>query len=95
MVDQTLEEIRQISGLLSAHGDRAERVTNCLCALPEHVAPLIVYLASDLSKEVTKRIFFVGGGRIAEMRMLRTEGVTKETPWTPTEIAAKIETILD
>jgi NAD(P)-dependent dehydrogenase (short-subunit alcohol dehydrogenase family) len=62
---------------------------------PAHVAPLIVYLASDLAKDVTKKTFFVGGGKISEMRMVRTEGVTKgEGLWTPAEIAAQIEQIL-
>jgi hypothetical protein len=56
-----------------------------------------VFLASDLAKDVTKRIFFVGGGRIAEMRMVRTAGVTKEEDgglWTPEEIAARLPEIL-
>jgi NAD(P)-dependent dehydrogenase (short-subunit alcohol dehydrogenase family) len=64
---------------------------------PKLIAPLIVYLASDLSKEITKRIFFVGGGKISEMRMVRTEGVTKKDEgglWTPEEIAARIGDIL-
>jgi len=62
---------------------------------PRHIAPLIVYLASDLAKDVTKKIFFVGGGQISEMRMVRTEGSTKKDGvWTPDEIAAQIGTIL-
>ena len=64
---------------------------------PELVAPLVVYLASDLSKEITKRIFFIGGGKISEMRMVRTEGVTKKEDgglWSPEEIAARIGDIL-
>jgi len=64
---------------------------------PALVSPLIVYLASDLSKEITRRIFFVGGGTIAEMRMVRTQGVTKKEQgglWDPEEIAGRIEQIL-
>ncbi len=62
---------------------------------PEHIAPLIVYLASDLAADVTKRIFFVGGGKISEMRMVRTEGVTKADGfWTPEEIGKRIDQIL-
>ena len=62
---------------------------------PAHIAPLIVYLASDLSKDVTKTIFFVGGGKISEMRMVRTEGATKASGlWTPDEIAGRIKEIL-
>jgi NAD(P)-dependent dehydrogenase (short-subunit alcohol dehydrogenase family) len=64
---------------------------------PRLVSPLIVYLASDLSKEITQRTFFVGAGTIAEMRMVRTKGVTKtenDGLWEPDEIAGKIEEIL-
>ena len=62
---------------------------------PRQIAPLIVYLASDLAKEVNKKIFFVGGGQISEMRMVRTQGVTKSDGlWSPEEIAGKIEEIL-
>ncbi len=62
---------------------------------PRHIAPLIVYLASDLAKDVTKKIFFVGGGQISEMRMVRTTGATKKDGvWTPDEIAAEIGIIL-
>jgi hypothetical protein len=64
---------------------------------PNLISPLIVFLASDLSKDVTKITFFVGGGKISEMRMTRTEGVTKTDDdglWTPEEIAARIPEIL-
>ncbi|HEY8492784.1 MAG TPA: SDR family NAD(P)-dependent oxidoreductase [Myxococcota bacterium] len=62
---------------------------------PRHIAPLIVYLGSDLAKDVTKKIFFVGGGQISEMRMVRTQGVTKgDGFWTPEEIASRIGDIL-
>jgi NAD(P)-dependent dehydrogenase (short-subunit alcohol dehydrogenase family) len=64
---------------------------------PKFVALLVVFLASDLAKDVTKRIFYVGGGRIAEMRMVRTQGVTKMEEgglWTPEEIAAQLSEIL-
>jgi NAD(P)-dependent dehydrogenase (short-subunit alcohol dehydrogenase family) len=60
---------------------------------PKLVSPLVVYLASDLAKEVTGRTFFVGGGRIAEMRMVTHTGATKSTAgglWTPEEIAAQM-----
>ncbi len=62
---------------------------------PEQIAPLIVFLGSDLAKDVSKKIFFVGGGQISEMRMVRTEGVTKKDElWTPEEIGKQIERIL-
>jgi NAD(P)-dependent dehydrogenase (short-subunit alcohol dehydrogenase family) len=64
---------------------------------PKLISPLIVFLASDLSKEVTQKTFFIGGGKISEMRMVRTEGVTKEEDgglWTADEIAARLDDIL-
>jgi NAD(P)-dependent dehydrogenase (short-subunit alcohol dehydrogenase family) len=60
---------------------------------PKLVSPLVVYLASDLAKEVNGRTFFVGGGRIAEMRMVTHTGATKSKAgglWTPEEIAAQM-----
>jgi len=60
---------------------------------PKLVAPLVVYLASDLAKAVNGRTFFVGGGRIAEMRMVTHTGVTKSESgglWSPEEIAARM-----
>ena len=44
---------------------------------PALVSPLVVYLASELAKDQTDTTFFVGGGRIAEMRMVTAKGVTK------------------
>ncbi len=62
---------------------------------PKFVSPLVVYLASGLSKELTNKTFFVGGGRIAEMRMVTARGVTKEGGlWTPQEIADSMGEIL-
>jgi len=64
---------------------------------PSLVAPLVVFLASDLAQEVTRRIFFAGGGRIAEMVMVRSEGVVKKENgglWHPEEIAARLDDIL-
>ena len=60
---------------------------------PALVSPLVVYLASDLSKEFSGTTFFVGGGRIAEMRVVTHTGITKADEgglWTPEEIAAKM-----
>jgi len=57
---------------------------------PAAVSPLVTYLASDLAKDITGKTFFCGGGRIAEMKVVTTAGVTKADPsalWTPQEIA--------
>jgi NAD(P)-dependent dehydrogenase (short-subunit alcohol dehydrogenase family) len=64
---------------------------------PSLVSPLVVYLASDLAKDQTGTTFFVGGGRIAEMRMVTAPGVTKTEDgglWTPEEIAARMSEIV-
>ena len=48
----------------------------------------MVYLASDDAKELTGKTFMAGGGRIAEMRVVTAEGVTKTDDgglWTPAE----------
>jgi NAD(P)-dependent dehydrogenase (short-subunit alcohol dehydrogenase family) len=60
---------------------------------PAVISPLVVYLASDLSKDQTGKTFFVGGGRIAEMKVVTCDGITKEEDgglWTPEEIASKM-----
>ena len=57
---------------------------------PAAVSPLIVYLASDLAKDITGRTFYCGGGRIAEMKVVTNKGITKSDPsdlWTAQEIA--------
>ena len=60
---------------------------------PKLVSPLIVYLASDLAKDLTGKVFLAGGGQIAEMRMVTAPGIKKETDgglWSAAEIAAKM-----
>jgi len=57
---------------------------------PGLVSPLLTFLASDLSKDMNGNTFFCGAGRIAEMKVVTTEGVTKQDDgglWTPQEIA--------
>jgi NAD(P)-dependent dehydrogenase (short-subunit alcohol dehydrogenase family) len=60
---------------------------------PRLVSPLVVYLASDLAKDRTGETFFVGGGRIAEMKVVTARGITKKEDgglWTAEEVAAKM-----
>jgi len=57
---------------------------------PELISPLLTFLASDLSKDMTGNTFFCGGGRIAEMKVVTTPGITKRDDggmWTPQEVA--------
>jgi len=61
---------------------------------PALVSPLIVYLSSEQAKELTGKTFFVGGGRIAEMRVVTYTGVTKQTDgglWTAKEIGESMK----
>jgi NAD(P)-dependent dehydrogenase (short-subunit alcohol dehydrogenase family) len=61
---------------------------------PRLVSPLVVYLSSDQAAEHSGRTFFVGGGRIAEMKVITAEGVTKTENgglWTPDEVAGKMK----
>ena len=60
---------------------------------PKLVSPLMVYLASDEAKDMTGKTFLAGGGKIAEMRVVTAEGITKQEDgglWTPAEIAARM-----
>jgi NAD(P)-dependent dehydrogenase (short-subunit alcohol dehydrogenase family) len=60
---------------------------------PGLISPLVVYLASDDAAEHSGKTFYVGGGRIAEMKVVTAAGVTKQEDsglWTPDEVAAKM-----
>ena len=59
---------------------------------PSQISPLIVYLGSDLAKEHTGTTFFVGAGKIAEMRVVTGDGVTKDDGhWSAQEIADQMK----
>ena len=61
---------------------------------PGLVSPLVVYLASDLAKDQNGKTFFVGGGRIAEMKVVTHTGVTKSENgglWTAQEISEQMK----
>lgn len=53
---------------------------------PKFIAPVAVFLASDLAADVTGEIVGVQGPFIFRYRMGKTEGVTKDRAWTPQEI---------
>jgi NAD(P)-dependent dehydrogenase (short-subunit alcohol dehydrogenase family)/acyl dehydratase/putative sterol carrier protein len=57
---------------------------------PEDVSPVVVWLASDLAKDVTGRIFGVHGRHVFEYRMDVTDGVKRDAEWTPADITAKL-----
>jgi NAD(P)-dependent dehydrogenase (short-subunit alcohol dehydrogenase family) len=63
---------------------------------PEHVAPLHLFLASELSDQVTGMVLSVAGGRISTYRVVESAGQFKEANegiWTAQEIADQLSTI--
>lgn len=62
---------------------------------PANVAPLVVWLGSEESGNVTGRVFEVEGGRIAIADGWRsTDGVDKKARWEPAEVGAAMERLL-
>ena len=62
------------------------RMTEDIALVPDtmtadHVAPMVAFLASDLSRGVTGRIFGVHGGHMFEYKMQTTDGLEQED-WT-------------
>ena len=58
--------------------------------LPEQISPMVVFLASDLAKDITGRLFAVEGGTIKEFKYVQTGGAQKKDGlWTAQEIAGK------
>lgn len=56
----------------------------------EHIAPAHVFLASDLSRDVTGVILSAAGGRLSLLRVMETPGLLKEEDrglWSAEEIA--------
>jgi NAD(P)-dependent dehydrogenase (short-subunit alcohol dehydrogenase family) len=54
---------------------------------PQHIAPVAVFLASDLAADITGQIVGVNGPKVFLYRMETTEGVTRQSGvWTPEEI---------
>ena len=58
---------------------------------PHHVAPAVVFLASELAADLTGQVLGVEGGRIFVYRMETSPGVSRdagEGPWTAEAIRA-------
>jgi len=58
---------------------------------PQFIAPIVVFLASDLAAEVTGQVVGVQGGKLFLYRVETSEGADKDPargPWTAQEIAA-------
>src|SRR5947209_8328573 len=62
---------------------------------PEHISPMVLFLCSDLAKDVNGKIFGIHGQQLLEYKMIMTPGVTKKGSdfWTPQEIKASLAQI--
>jgi len=61
---------------------------------PEKVSPLVVFLASDLAKGISGRLFSIQNREIREYKYQITDGATaKGNIWTPKEIAERFDEI--
>ncbi|GAB4352795.1 MAG: SDR family oxidoreductase [Candidatus Abyssubacteria bacterium] len=61
---------------------------------PKHISPMVVFLASDLAKDITGKFFLVRGPQISVMEVKTSEGVSKDGLWTPQEIAQNLDKIM-
>jgi NAD(P)-dependent dehydrogenase (short-subunit alcohol dehydrogenase family) len=62
--------------------------------VPELISPMVVFLASELAKDVTGRVFGVQGPQLCEYKYVITPGVARsEGLWTPEEIAERFDDI--
>lgn len=62
----------------------------------EHIAPAHVFLASDLSQELTGMVLAVAGGKLSVFRVVESLGALKDDDggiWSPEEIAEHWSTI--
>ena len=54
---------------------------------PQHISPVVLFLASDLAADLTGQVVGVHGGKVFLYRMEQTEGVEKAGDmWTPQEL---------
>ena len=61
---------------------------------PAHIAPVMLYLASDLAKDVTGKFFLIRGPQVSAMEVKMTDGIEKDGMWTPEELAENIDKIM-
>ncbi|UCD55954.1 MAG: SDR family NAD(P)-dependent oxidoreductase [Candidatus Hydrogenedentota bacterium] len=61
---------------------------------PAYISPMVVFLASDLGKDITGKFFLIRGPQISVMEVKTTEGVAKAGMWTPQELADSMDKIM-
>ena len=55
---------------------------------PDKVSPAVLYMVSDLSKDKTGKFLFAGGTKVAELKIVASEGVKNPKGVTAQDIAA-------
>jgi NAD(P)-dependent dehydrogenase (short-subunit alcohol dehydrogenase family) len=63
---------------------------------PEHVAPAHVFLASELSRDVSGVVLAIAGARVSVYKVVESAGKYKDAergPWTPVELAEHFDAI--
>ncbi len=60
---------------------------------PARISPVVLYMVSDLSKDKTGKFLFAAGNRVAELKVVGSEGFTSESGMTPQDIASNEATI--
>jgi NAD(P)-dependent dehydrogenase (short-subunit alcohol dehydrogenase family) len=63
---------------------------------PEHVAPAHVFLASELSRDISGVVLAIAGARVSVYKVVESPGKYKEAergPWTPAELAEHFDAI--
>jgi NAD(P)-dependent dehydrogenase (short-subunit alcohol dehydrogenase family) len=63
---------RMTEDLPGMSGEQAKQLMD-----PAKVSPAVLYMVSSLSKDKTGKFLFAGGGRIREMRMAWSDGISK------------------
>jgi len=65
---------------------------------PQHISPLVAWLASDAAAHITGQTFGIEGHHVFVYRMMTSHGVTRSAsaePWSVGEIGAAMERILN
>ena len=62
---------------------------------PKFISPIVVYLASDLAKDITGRVFDIQGKKLGQFIMKQTPGaMARGDIWTAQEIHERIQEVM-
>ncbi|MGI8549401.1 MAG: SDR family NAD(P)-dependent oxidoreductase [Dehalococcoidia bacterium] len=87
-VPQTANERRAAQGIGSAMGGRSTAAPSIDQMLPEQVAPMVAYLASDEAGNINGQIFQCMGGQVALVATpLPVRSIYTKGTWEPEELA--------